>query len=144
MTTKTSFTRSWPGPGRNPPLSWPKRVGLSIVFLWFAIGGVCHFVLTPAFMSIVPPWVPDPPAAVLISGGFELLGAAGLIWRRTRPAAGIGLALLTIAVTPANIFMWQHPGLFPSVAPWLLLARLPLQLVLLACIVWSSRTSRTS
>jgi uncharacterized membrane protein len=49
--------------------------------------------------------------------------------------AGIGLFLLTIAVTPANVYMWLRADLFPQVAPSLLFWRLPLQLVLLA-IIW--------
>ena len=32
--------------------------GLAIVFLWFLIGGIGHFVATEAAMRIVPPYVP--------------------------------------------------------------------------------------
>jgi len=60
-------------------------------------------------MSIMPPYIPWPRTAVLVSGVFELLGAFGILYRPTRRAAGIGLLALTIAVTPANIFMAQHP-----------------------------------
>lgn len=74
---------------------------------------------------------------MVISGIFEWLGAAGLIWLRTRRAAGIGLFLLTLAVTPANIYMLQRPELFP-IPWWLLVARLPLQLALLGVIAWAS------
>lgn len=117
----------------------PKRAGLAIVFLWFFIGGIAHFALTETEMRIVPPWVPWPRAAVLASGVFELLGAAGLLWRPTRPAAGWGLFALTLAVTPAHFYMLQRPDLFPSVPYWALVARLPLQVALLALIVWSTR-----
>lgn len=119
-----------------------RSVGLAVVFLWFAIGGVLHFALTETEMRIVPPWVPWPRAAVLVSGGFELLGAAGLLWRPTRRAAGWGLFALTLAVTPAHFYMLQRPELFPSVPYWALLARLPLQVALLALIAWSTRTPK--
>ena len=119
-----------------------RSVGLAVVFLWFAIGGVLHFALTETEMRIVPPWVPWPRAAVLVSGGFELLGAAGLLWRPTRRGAGWGLIALTLAVTPAHFYMLQHPDLFPSVPYWALLARLPLQVALLALIAWSTRTPK--
>ena len=115
-----------------------KRAGLAIVFLWFLVGGIAHFVLTETEMRIVPPWVPWPRQAVLVSGVFELLGAAGLLWRPTRRAAGWGLFALTLAVTPAHFYMLQRPELFPSVPYWALLARLPLQVALLALIVWST------
>ena len=87
-------------------------------------------------MRIVPPWFPWPRAAVLASGGFELLGAFALLWRPSRRAALWGLFALTLAVTPAHIYMLQQPGLFPSVPVWALVLRLPLQLALLALIAW--------
>jgi len=117
-----------------------KRVCLVLVFLWFMIGGVAHFALTEAEMRIVPPSIPWPRAAVLISGVFELLGAIGILMPVTRRAAGIGLFLLTIAVTPANVYMLQHAELF-NVPHWALIVRLPFQAVLLAMIIWSTWTA---
>ena len=115
-----------------------RRLAIAFVFLWFALGGVAHFVATETEMRIVPPYISWPREAVLISGVFELLGAAGLLWRRTRRLAGIGLFVLTIAVTPAHFYMLQQPGLFPSVPYWALVARLPVQVALLALIAWST------
>lgn len=121
-----------------------RRAGLAFVFLWFFIGGIAHFVATATEMRIVPPYIPWPRAMVLISGAFELIGAAGLLWKPTRRAAGIGLFFLTIAVTPANIYMLQEPQLFPSVPDWALILRLPLQVALLAMIAWSTLSSDRS
>ena len=61
--------------------------------MWFAIGGAAHFALTEVEMRIVPPAIPWPRAAVLVSGVFELLGAAGILIPATRHAAGVGLFL---------------------------------------------------
>jgi uncharacterized membrane protein len=118
-----------------------RRVGTGFVFLWFAIGGVAHFAATGTEMRIVPPYIPWPHAVVLISGVFELLGAAGLLYGPTRRAAGIGLFALTIAVTPAHIYMLQRPELF-GVPYWALILRLPLQAALLALIAWSTIAPR--
>ena len=123
-------------------MSQRRRAGLAFVFLWFLIGGIVHFALTDTEMRIVPPWIAWPRAAVLVSGVFELLGAAGLLWRPTRRAAGWGLIALTLAVTPAHFYMLQQPELFPSVPFWALLARLPLQVALLALIWWSTVPER--
>ena len=114
-----------------------KLAGLGFVFLWFFIGGIAHFAATNLEQRIMPPYIPWPHATVLLTGVFELLGAGGLLWRRTRRAAGIGLCLLTIAVTPANIYMLQRADLF-HVPYWALVARLPLQAALLALIAWST------
>jgi uncharacterized membrane protein len=50
---------------RRPKL---KRAGLTVVFLWFAIGGVAHFAATRLEMSIVPSYISFPRSAVLVSG----------------------------------------------------------------------------
>ena len=121
-----------------PAAIGPGRVaGLSIVFLWFFIGGIAHFVATDTEARIVPPYIPWPVAAVLVSGVFELLGAAGLLLPRWRRAAGAGLFLLTLAVTPAHIYMLQAPDLF-HVPLWALWLRLPIQVALLWLIWWST------
>jgi uncharacterized membrane protein len=116
-------------------------VGLTVVFLWFLIGGIAHFAATETEMRIVPTYVPWPWAAVIISGVFELLGAAGILWRPTRRIAGLGLMALTIAVTPAHIYMLQQPDLF-GVPIWALWVRLPIQVGLLWLIWWSTAHER--
>ncbi|MBG9386660.1 hypothetical protein I5803_01365 [Caenimonas sp. DR4.4] len=125
----------------------PATAALVFVFLWFLLGGIAHFAFTEAEMRIVPPWLPEPRLVVWVSGVFELLGALGLLWKPTRRWAAWGLLALTLAVTPANVYMLQHPELFPAVPHWALVLRLPLQVVLLALIAWvavlSPASSRT-
>jgi uncharacterized membrane protein len=118
-----------------------RTAGIVFVFLWFFIGGIAHFAATATEMRIVPPFIPWPRAAVLVTGVFELLGAFGVIRAGSRPAAGAGLLLLTLAVTPANVYMLQRWELF-SVPYWLLVARLPLQAALLVIIAWSTEVTR--
>jgi uncharacterized membrane protein len=114
-----------------------QRSAFILVFLWFAVGGYFHFAATDTEMRIMPPYIPWPRALVLASGVFELLGAAGMLIPMLRRAAGVGLFLLTIAVTPANVFMLQHPERF-QIATWVLEARLVLQVLMLALILWST------
>lgn len=123
-------------PASIPAIRKAEGAGLAFVFLWFLLGGIAHFVFTEAEMRIVPPWMPWPREVVLLSGVAELLGAAGLLWHPARRAALWGLFALTIAVTPAHIYMLQEPALFPSVPYWALVLRLPLQAALLALIAW--------
>jgi uncharacterized membrane protein len=115
-----------------------RAAGIGIVFLWFFIGGIAHFALTDTEVRIVPPYIAWPRAAVLVSGAFELLGAAGVLWTRSRRAAGVGLIVLTLAVTPCHIYMLQRPELF-GVPWWALVARLPLQVALIVLIAWATR-----
>jgi uncharacterized membrane protein len=78
---------------------------------------------------------------VIVSGVFELLGAAGILWRPTRRIAGLGLMALTIAVTPAHIYMLQQPELF-AIPMWALWVRLPIQVGLLWLIWWCTAHER--
>jgi uncharacterized membrane protein len=95
---------------------------------------VSHFLLTRFFVAIMPPYLPLPYAAVYVSGAFEIIGAIGLIFPAHRHAAGIGLFVLTILVTPANIHMALNPELFPAFSKSLLYCRLVAQVGLLALI----------
>jgi uncharacterized membrane protein len=123
---------------QNPEMNKLKIAGMAFVFLWFMGGGVMHFVTPEFFLAIMPPSVPSPEAAVAISGVFEILGALGLLLQRTRRMAGIGLFVLTLAVSPANIYMSLNPELFPDVSELALTLRLVIQVLLLACIWWST------
>ena len=113
--------------------------GLAIVFAWFFGGGITHFTSTEFFVSIVPPWWPWPLFAVYASGVAEILLAILILWPLTRPWAGWGLVLLTLAVTPANVHMWLNPDQFPDASESALAVRLVVQVVLLLLIWWSTR-----
>ena len=99
---------------------------------------------TDFFAKIIPPDLPFRIPAVYISGFFELMGAWGLLHPALRRTAGIGLFVLTIAVTPANVYMWLHPQLFPRIPPIVLMLRLGLQVILLATIWWATRPERNA
>ena len=49
----------------------------------------------------------------------------------------------TIVQTPANVYMLQRADLF-AIPVWVLVARLPLQVALLALILWSTRPTATT
>jgi uncharacterized membrane protein len=107
--------------------------------------GVLHFVAVDAFAQIVPPALPFPRVLVWISGVFEIALGLALIPERTRRMAGFCLVALYVAVFPANVYMAVADvriGDLPPVPPWLLWARLPLQVVFIAWALWVSRTRR--
>ena len=108
----------------------------------FGFAGLMHFVRPDAFVTIVPLWLPRPHLIVAVSGVAELLGAAGLLPRRTRRAAGIGLIALLVAVFPANIKMLADAIAAGAAPLWqaALWIRLPIQ-PLLIWMVWRSAVS---
>lgn len=113
--------------------------------LFFALAfigaGIAHFVRPRFFEAIMPPYLPAHRALVLISGAAEVAGGVGLLIPRLRRAASWGLVTLLVAVFPANVHMWQANVLIngKAVPRWILLARLPLQFVMMAGVLWSSQ-----
>jgi uncharacterized membrane protein len=129
------------GTAQATPVSPARLAGLAVVFVWFALGGLGHFIATDAAALLVPPGLPAPRTLVLVSGAAEWLGAAGLLLPATRRAAGWGLCLLTVAVTPVHVSMLQHAEQW-DIPLWALVLRLPLQGALLWLIWWSTATRR--
>lgn len=115
-----------------------RRIVRALVSLFFLIGGVCHFICTDYFISIMPPYLPWHRQLVYLSGAFELLGAIALWLPATRRIAGLGLIALALAVWPANIHMAIHPEAFPAIPAWVLYLRVPLQLFIIAAIAYAA------
>ena len=108
----------------------------------FCTAGTLHFALPRLYMTIMPPYLPWHYSLVLLSGACEICGGIGMIVSRSRIWAGWGLCALLLAVWPANFQM-----LFNGIAAhatagalFLLVARLPLQPLLM---VWVWRATRT-
>ena len=119
------------------------KLSLSIIFLFFLLGGVSHFVFMESFIKIMPNYLGFHKELVIISGVFEILGAIGLLIPKTRLFAGYGLIALSISVFPANINMALHPELFPDMSVTMLYVRLPLQLLIIALIWLAMRYKKT-
>lgn len=109
---------------------------------FFVIAGLLHFLRPREYEAIVPPYVPRPREAVVISGAAEIAGGLSAAVPRLRPFTRWWLTALLLAVFPANVHMALHPdevrGL--RVPRSLLWARLPVQGAL---IVWVWRATRS-
>ena len=97
-----------------------------------------HFVSPEPFLRMMPAALPWHLGLVYVSGAAEILGGIGLLIPKTRRAAAWGLLLLLVAVFPANINMAVNEIYLDGMPhePWILWARLPLQLVGAAVIYW--------
>lgn len=116
------------------------RTSLGVIFV---AAGTLHFLAPGAYERIMPPYLPLHRELVYLSGALEILGGLGMLSERTRPAAGIGLVLLLVAVWPANLQMLLDARAADKPSWWiaLLWARMPLQ-VLLAWWVWKASRLR--
>jgi len=113
------------------------RVRLAVAAMFLLAGGL-HFVATETEMRLMPDWLPAHRELIYLSGICEIAGAVGLLVPRTRRAAGWGLALLLVAVFPANVNQFvnniQLGGVFNDRTFQVL--RLPLQAPLIWLVLW--------
>ena len=107
--------------------------------LFFMAAGANHFVNTPFYVSIMPPYLPWPVALVYISGVAEIGLGGLLLFERWSQLAAWGLIALLIAVFPANVHMALHPELYQWASPLGLWLRLSLQGALIAWAYWYTR-----
>lgn len=119
-------------------------VSRTLLGLLFVAAGTLHFLVPGAYERIMPPYLPLHRELVYLSGALEIAGGLGLLDRRSRRSAGIGLVLLLVAVWPANVQMLLDAQAARKSLWWvaLLWARLPMQLVLIAW-VWRASAHRT-
>ena len=112
-------------------------IGRAIVFVWFFLGGIGHFVLTKTFVSVVPPYVPFPLEMVYLTGVCEIAGALALLYKPLRHIAGMCLIALTICVTPVHIQMLIEADKYQALGPVVLWGRLIIQPILI-WVIWAS------
>ncbi len=110
------------------------RVALALMFLFTASA---HFNrMKEDLVRMVPPSFPNPRGLVFATGVLEILGAIGLLVPMIRRLAAVGLALMLLALFPANVSAARR-GLTLRGKPVTPLAiRLPIQLLFLAVCLW--------
>ncbi len=110
----------------------PYAMAVMLVFTGFAHFGRMKHDLA----RMVPPVFPNPMLMIYFTGLLEFLGAAGLLFAKTRYAAAWALVALMIVLFPANIrAAREHLTLRdrPATNLWL---RAPMQLLFIAILLW--------
>ena len=105
--------------------------------LMFVVTGVPHFLPSWRcdFVAMIPAAFPRPALLVTVTGALELAGAAGLLLPALAPYAAIGLALLMIAMFPANVSAARRGLTLAGKPVTPLLARTALQVLFVAAAV---------
>jgi uncharacterized membrane protein len=121
----------WMGRGGYAEFGITQLILKVVVALPLLVSGVfLHFFRVAVTASIIPPCFPARPFLVVLTGIFEIAGAIGLFVPRFRRAAAFWIAVMMVAIFPANIYGAGKVvgGLqFPSVP-----VRLAMQIVYIA------------
>lgn len=109
-----------------------------------AVAGILHFVKPRMYEAIMPDFLPAHRELVYASGVAEIAGALGTLHPRTRRPAGLFLIAVLLGVYPANVHMALNPERYPKVPGGQagLIARLPLQVVMIALVWIATRRDR--
>ena len=118
----------------------PLRIAL---FLMFLVTALAHWGRgRPDLIRMVPPVFPQAGVLVSATGVLEILGAVGLLVPATIRPAAVCLAILLIALFPANIrAAREHLTILGRPAPGLLL-RGVIQVIFISALIVVIRNSR--
>jgi len=108
----------------------------------FVLTGTLHFVIPKTYIAMMPRYLPAHRELVYASGVAEIAGGVGLMHPRSRVWAGRWLIATLAAVFPANVNMAVNPERYAARVPGgrpALIARLPLQLALIAWVHAAAR-----
>jgi uncharacterized membrane protein len=125
----------------NRPL---RTVGLIVQSLVYVAAGINHFWHSGTYVAIMPPHYSHPLGLVQVSGAAEILGGIGLLVPRSRRFSAWGIIAMLVVYFDVHLYMVMHADRFPQVPVWVLYARLPLQLVLIAWVYAYARPHRGS
>lgn len=109
------------------------RCALAAMFLmtaWAHWGG-----MRPDLVRMVPPSFSDPELIVTLTGIAEIAGAVGLLIPRVAPWAATGLAILLVAMFPANIHAANAELTIGGAPATPLVPRLLMQIVLFVAVL---------
>ena len=109
-----------------------KLASLALMAILYILAGSMHFLRPKVYLRIMPPYLPAPALLVQLSGIAEIVVGILLLIPATRVLGAWGVIALLIAVFPANVYMLQKGGAAFHLPQWMLVVRLPLQLVLIA------------
>ncbi|MEL1252705.1 DoxX family protein [Flavobacterium sp. DGU38] len=107
---------------------------LYLMAFLYIIAGINHFRVPEVYLKIIPSYFPNPKLLNILSGAAEVILGFLLTFPFSKHFAAWGIIAVLIAVFPANIYMYQNRKASFGLPKWILLLRMPLQLLL---VLWA-------
>ncbi len=115
------------------------------IVLFYLIAGINHFINPEWYYPLIPDYLGYPKTLNTIAGIAEILGATGLIFKKTKQLASIGLILMLIIFIPSHWYFIEQGSCIEGtlcVAPWIAWVRLIIiHPLLIAWVWWAKKTS---
>lgn len=109
------------------------NLGLYIFCTLFVLSGLNHFRKPKFYVVMMPPYLPQHIFLIYLSGFFEVVLGAMLIPQNTRALASVGICLMLFVFLAVHFYMYQERKTrFQKIPSWILIARIPMQFLLMA------------
>ena len=104
--------------------------------LLYILAGLNHFRQPRLYVKIIPPYFKNPNLINKVSGILEIIFGIGICIPVFVAVSSVGIILLLIGFYATHLYMLQNQKASLGLPKWVLIMRLPLQLVL---IYWASQ-----
>lgn len=103
---------------------------LYLMALIYIIAGIMHFVRPKMYKRMLPAYLPGHKQLVIISGIAEIVIGIALCFSITKNLAVYAIIAMLIFFLPAHFHMLFNKKASMGIAKWVLVARIPLQFLL--------------
>lgn len=114
---------------------WRHALAVGLCVMFFVTASAHWGRRRTDLVRMVPPNLPSPGWIVTLTGFLEIIGACGLLIPWARPLAAVGLAILLVAMLPANIYAARAKLSLDGRPAMKSLYRIPLQLLFIASLI---------
>jgi uncharacterized membrane protein len=112
-----------------------KKYSAYLMGLLYVVAGFNHFRAPAFYLPGMPPWIPAHDWMIALSGVAEILLGSMIFYPLMRRFAAWGVILMLIVFLNVHVYMlMERNTVFADVPAWILVARLPVQGLL---ILWA-------
>jgi uncharacterized membrane protein len=122
-----------------------KKTVLLLMFGFYFIAGINHFIHASTYLTIIPSYLPFPTTINYLSGFFEISLSLLIIPLQTRKQACLAIVLMLLAFMPAHIYMIEKAAIAPfvlgkyTITPFIAWLRIPFQALFILWALWCSK-----
>jgi len=112
---------------------------LYLMALIYVIAGLMHFIHPKMYLRILPGYLPGHKLLVIISGFAEIILGIAICFSATKNIAIYFIIAMLTFFLPAHFHMLFNKKAGMGISKWILVARIPLQFVLMFWAFWYLR-----
>ncbi len=122
-----------------------KKIALWLIIIFYFTAGIKHFTTPLPYLTIIPPYLPQPKLLNYLAGFFEIAFALLIFPLKTRKYACWAIILMLIAFMPAHIYMIQKSNDAPfllgnwTITPLIAWIRIPFQIIFILWACWCAK-----